>query len=86
MIMVLMVEEILDGAGVEYRVMELTNRAVSVDDVIQFSKGEINPGEICKTIIVKSRAEFTALFLRGLRQDELQEAEGSHGEGTYSLI
>ena len=63
--MVLRVEDILDGAGVEYRVMELTDRAVSVDDVVRFSKDDINPDEICKTILVKSKAGFTALFLRG---------------------
>ena len=61
----LQVEGILKEAGVEYRVMELTDRAVSVDDVIRFSKEGINPGEICKTIIVKSKAGLTALFLRG---------------------
>ena len=44
MVMVLRVEEILDGAGVEYRLMELTDRAVSVEDVVRLSKGEINPG------------------------------------------
>lgn len=65
MVMVLRVEEILDGAGVEYRLMELTDRAVSVDDVVRLSKGKINPDEICKTILVKSKAGFTALFLRG---------------------
>ena len=63
--MVLRVEDILDGAGVEYRIRELTDRAVSVDDVVRFSKGEINPDEICKTILVKSKTGFTALFLRG---------------------
>ena len=65
MVMVLCVEDILDGAGVEYRVMELTDRAVSVDDVVRLFKGEINPDEICKTILVKSKAGFISLFLRG---------------------
>lgn len=63
--MVLRVEDILDGAGVEYRLMKLTDKAVSVDDVVRLSKGEINPGEICKTILVKSKTGFMALFLRG---------------------
>ena len=45
--------------------MELTDRAVSVDDVVRLSKGDINPDEICKTIVVRSKTGFTALFLRG---------------------
>ncbi len=82
--MVLMVEGILNGAGVEYRVMELTDRAVSVDDVIQFSKGEINPSEICKTIIVKSKAGFTALFLRGSDRVSFKKLKGVTGEARIA--
>lgn len=82
--MVLMVEDILDGAGVEYRVMELTDRAVSVDDVIQFSKGEINPGEICKTIIVKSKVGFTALFLRGSDRVSFKKLKGVTGKARIA--
>ncbi len=82
--MVLMVEDILDGASVEYRVMELTDRAVSVDDVIQFSKEEINPGEICKTIIVKSKVGFTALFLRGSDRVSFKKLKGVTGKARIA--
>jgi prolyl-tRNA editing enzyme YbaK/EbsC (Cys-tRNA(Pro) deacylase) len=84
MVMVLMVEGILDGAGVEYRVMKLTDRAVSVDDVIQFSKGEINPSEICKTIIVKAKTGFTALFLRGSDRVNFKKLKGVTGKARIA--
>lgn len=82
--MVLRVEEILDGAGVEYRVMELTDRAVSVDDVVRLSKGEINSGEICKTIIVKSKTGFTALFLRGSDRVSFKKLKGVMGKARIA--
>jgi prolyl-tRNA editing enzyme YbaK/EbsC (Cys-tRNA(Pro) deacylase) len=78
--MVVTVEEILEGAGVEYRVMELTDRAVSVEDVVRFSKEDINPGEICKTIIVKSKAGFTALFLKGSDRVSFKKLRGVTGK------
>ena len=84
MVMVLRVEEILDGAGVEYRVMELTDRAVSVDDVVRLSKGEINSGEICKTIIVKSKTGFTALFLRGSDRVSFKKLKGVMGKARIA--
>ena len=82
--MVVTVEEILEGAGVEYRVMELTDRAVSVDDVVRFSKEDINPGEICKTIIVKSKAGFTALFLRGSDRVSFKKLRGVTGKARIA--
>jgi prolyl-tRNA editing enzyme YbaK/EbsC (Cys-tRNA(Pro) deacylase) len=82
--MVPRVEDILDGSGVEYRVMELTDRAVSVDDVVRFSKGEINPEEICKTILVKSKAGFTALFLRGSDRVSFKKLKGVMGKARIA--
>ena len=82
--MVVTVEDILEGAGVEYRVMELTDRAVSVDDVVRFSKEDINPGEICKTIIVKSKAGFTTLFLRGSDRVSFKKLKGVTGKARIA--
>ncbi len=61
----LQVEDLLIEAGVEYRIIELRDRAISVEDVIEYSKEPINPEEICKTIIVKHKKQYYALFLRG---------------------
>jgi len=82
--MVVTVEDILEGAGVEYRVIELTDRAVSVEDVVRFSKEDINPGEICKTIIVKSKAGFTALFLRGSDRVSFKKLRGVTGKARIA--
>jgi prolyl-tRNA editing enzyme YbaK/EbsC (Cys-tRNA(Pro) deacylase) len=61
--MVLKVEKVLED--LEYRIIELKDRAITVEDVVRYSKEEINPEEICKTILVKTKGEFYALFLRG---------------------
>ena len=61
----LLVQEILESKHVNYRTIELRDRAISVQDVIEYSKGDINPEEICKTILVKRKKEYYALFLRG---------------------
>ena len=61
--MELKIEQILEG--LEYRIIELKDRAITVEDVVQYSKEEINPEEICKTILVKSKNRIYALFLRG---------------------
>ena len=82
--MVVKVEDILEGAGVEYRVMELTDRAVSVDDVVRLSKEDINPDEVCKTIIVKSKAGFTALFLRGSDRVSFKKLRGVTGKARIA--
>jgi len=56
----------LDELGVEYRLIRLRDRAVTVQDVIDHADGDLDPAEICKTIIVKDRkgARY-AVFLRG---------------------
>lgn len=59
------VEDFLIEAGIMYRIIELKERAISVDDVIEYSKEPINPDEICKTILIKQKKQYYALFLRG---------------------
>ena len=61
--MELKIEQILKG--LDYRIIELQDKAITVEDVIRYSKEDINPEEICKTILVKSKKRFYALFLRG---------------------
>jgi prolyl-tRNA editing enzyme YbaK/EbsC (Cys-tRNA(Pro) deacylase) len=58
--------KLLDDLGVEYRLIRLRGRAVTTQDVIDKAEGELNPTEICKTIIVKDRnGAKHAVFLRG---------------------
>ncbi len=57
---------LLDDLGVEYRLIRLRGRAVTTQDVIDKAEGELNPAEICKTIIVKDRGGAKhAVLLRG---------------------
>jgi prolyl-tRNA editing enzyme YbaK/EbsC (Cys-tRNA(Pro) deacylase) len=58
--------KLLEEKGVEYRVIELTERAVTVEDVVRYAKHGIDPDEICKTIILKDREDrICAVFLKG---------------------
>ena len=63
--------EILDSNDVEYRLIELEERALSLEDVIRFSKEEINVDEICKTMILKDGegGRYAVLLLGGDRVD-----------------
>ena len=56
----------LRDRGVDFRIIELKQRAVSVEDVVKYSKSEIAVDEICKTILLKDSAgERHAVFLLG---------------------
>ena len=52
-------------AGVEYRLIELSDRAYTVKDVVKFSGGNLKTDEICKTIIIKDSEGFYAVLLLG---------------------
>ncbi|TRO62843.1 YbaK/EbsC family protein [Candidatus Bathyarchaeota archaeon] len=78
------VEELLIEAGVEYRIIELEARAISVDDVIEYSKEPINPDEICKTILVRRKKQYTALFLRGADKIEFKKLKDLIGKSTIA--
>ena len=57
---------ILDSHNIEYRLIELEKRALSIEDVIKYSKKEITAAEICKTMILKDREGGRyAVLLRG---------------------
>jgi len=64
-------ERILDERGIDYKLIELTDRALSINDVIRFSKEPLKVDEICKTIIVKDRGggKHAILLLGGDRVD-----------------
>ena len=63
--------EILGDKGIEYRLIELKERALSIEDVIRFSKAAINIDEICKTMILKDRegGRYAVLLLGSDRVD-----------------
>ena len=58
--------------GVDFRLIELSQRAVSVEDVVRYSVSEIAVDEICKTILLKgSDGEMYATFLLGSHRVDL---------------
>jgi prolyl-tRNA editing enzyme YbaK/EbsC (Cys-tRNA(Pro) deacylase) len=80
----LRVQEILEDKKIEYRIIELEDRAISVKDVIQFSKEDINPEEICKTILVKQEKQFYALFLRGSDKIDFKKLKTEIGKSSIA--
>ncbi len=59
------VEKVLKEKGADYRIIELKGRAMTVQDVVEMSKGDIKPEEICKTIILKDKKGLIGLVLKG---------------------
>jgi prolyl-tRNA editing enzyme YbaK/EbsC (Cys-tRNA(Pro) deacylase) len=78
------VEELLIEADVEYRIIELEARAISVEDVIEYSKEPINPDEICKTILVKRKNQYHGLFLRGADQIDFKKLKTLIGKSSIA--
>jgi len=49
----------LEDKGIEYNLIRLKDKAMTVQDVIKFSDVKINPNEICKTLILKDQETNT---------------------------
>ena len=80
----LRIQDILDLNDVSYRLIELSDRAVSVNDVIEYSRACLDPREICKTIIVKMKTQFYALFLRGSDKIDFKKVRSTIGKSTIA--
>ncbi len=77
----LLAVKILELNCVSYRLIELSDRALSVQDVIRFSRGDFNIREICKTIILKDDNEGKyAFFLVGSDRIDFSKAEKNIGK------
>ena len=53
----------LEEKGVEYSLIRLKDRAMTVEDVMKFSDAKINSKEICKTLILKDQENNTNAIL-----------------------
>jgi len=80
----LRVQAILESKNVSYRIIELVRRAITVEDVIEYSKDDIDPDEICKTIIVKVKGVYYALFLRGKDKIDFKKLRSIIGKATIA--
>ncbi|GBE19707.1 prolyl-tRNA synthetase [archaeon BMS3Abin17] len=58
--------KILENQNIPYRLIKLSEKGVSFNDVIKYAENDINPDEICKTIVVKDKkGNKYAFFLKG---------------------
>jgi len=46
-------ERVLHEKGIPYRLIELTDRAMTVADVLRYSRGDFPAEEVCKTVIMR---------------------------------
>ena len=77
--------KLLEEKGVDYRIVELTERAVTVDDVVRYAKHKIDPDEICKTIILKDgEGRIHALFLKGKDRIDFKKLRGLIGKANIA--
>ena len=76
---------LLDDLGVEYRLIRLRGQAVTVQDVLDNSEGDVSREEICKTIIVKgAEGERYAIFLKG--SDRISFSKLKPSVGKVSVV
>ena len=60
------IENYLKQKGVEYKVIDLPDTTVSVEDVVRLSGGQVKEEEIIKTLIVKTKTgDFVGRILQG---------------------
>ncbi len=77
---------LLEEGGVEYRLIELSERAVTVDDVVRYAKDGVDPDEICKTIILKDgKGRMHAVFLRGRDRIDFRKMRGLIGKARVAM-
>jgi len=68
--------EILKERKINYKLIKLSEKAVSFEDVVKYAKDEINPNEICKTIIVKDKnGDKYAFLLKGDNKIDFSKAK-----------
>jgi prolyl-tRNA editing enzyme YbaK/EbsC (Cys-tRNA(Pro) deacylase) len=72
---------LLESKGIKYRLICLTKKAITVEDVIEFSKEELNPDEICKTILLNSKKMGkVALLLKGYKKIDFKKLKPFFGK------
>lgn len=60
------IKQLLDKQKISYEVIDLPDRAISVEDVIRLTGGKVKREEMIKTLIVKTKqGNFLACVLRG---------------------
>ncbi len=76
--------KILEEKNVSYRIIKLSEKAISVEDVIKYAEEKINPDEICKTIVVKDKSDSKyAFFLKGDDKIDFSKAKEIVGKKVH---
>jgi prolyl-tRNA editing enzyme YbaK/EbsC (Cys-tRNA(Pro) deacylase) len=67
---------ILKEKGIRYRLIKLSDKGISFEEVVENAEDEVNPNEICKTIIVKDKkGNKYAFFLKGDKKIDFSKAK-----------
>jgi len=78
--------EILKNKGINYRLIKLSEKGISFEDVIKYAQEEINPNEICKTIIVKDKKnDRYALLLKGNQKIDFSKVKDIIGSKISTI-
>ncbi len=78
--MMLEAERFLAERGIPYRLIDLTDRAMTVADVLRFSRGDFLAEEVCKTVIMRdSEGGRYAFFLQGSDRVDFLKAKAATG-------
>ena len=73
--------KILQAKGIPFRLIRLLNKSISSDDVIKNAVDDLNPAEICKTIIAKDESDnFYAIILPGKSKIDFSKAQNIIGQ------
>ncbi len=68
--------KILEEKGISYRLIKLSDKGISFEDVVKYAEDEVNPNEICKTIIVEDKkGQKYAFFLKGDKKVDFSKAK-----------
>ncbi|MGQ9680380.1 MAG: YbaK/EbsC family protein [Candidatus Bathyarchaeia archaeon] len=79
-------EKTLKRLHIDYKLIKLKSRAVTVEDVVKYSDGKMDPDEICKTIILKDdKGRLCAAFLLGSHKIDFKKLEKITGV-KYSIV
>ncbi len=78
--------KILKKKRIKFNLIYLSNKSVSLDDVVKSSKKELNPVEICKTIIVKDEeGNIYAFMLKGFQKIDFSKVREVLGKKVSIL-
>jgi len=78
--------KLLDEKGIDYRIIELADRAVTVEDVVRYAKHGVDPDEICKTIVLKDReGRMHAVFLQGVDRIDFKKLRTVIGKASVAV-